>query len=177
MFWCAKSVKFHLRWRTKPRHQKQETGNDLDVSSVLQASQKQISQSFSYFELINFLRNCTIVRCLWENKKTSEKSVFREAWSPELTSQSFLVPCFWSCGFVPHRKWNLMLLVHQNTGNENRYGKNFFAVLISTLARFDRANKKNSVIDTLSLSLLIKIVSTGRRNRRLGCFLHRQITW
>ena len=35
-----------------------------------------------------------------------------------------------------------MLLVHQNTGKENRYGKKFFAVLISTLGRFDRANKK-----------------------------------
>ena len=43
-----------------------------------------------------------------------------------------------------------MLLVHQNTGKENRYGKNFFAVLISTLGRFDRANKK-SVIYTLKL--------------------------
>ena len=42
-----------------------------------------ISQSFSYCELINLLRNGTIVRCLWVNKKTSEKSVFREAWSPE----------------------------------------------------------------------------------------------
>ena len=105
--------------------------------------EKQISQSFSSCELINLLRNGTIVCCLWENKKTSEKSVFREAWSPELKSQLFPVPCFWSHVFVPHRKWNLMLLVHQNTGKENRYGKNFFAVLISTLGRFDRANKKN----------------------------------
>ena len=104
--------------------------------------EKQISQSFSYCELINLLRNGLIVHCLWENKKTSEKSVFRQAWSPELTSQSFPVPCFWSRGFVPHRKWNLMLLVHQNTGKENRYGKNFFAVLISTLGRFGRVNKK-----------------------------------
>ena len=76
---------------------------------------KQISQSFSYFELINLLRNGTIVRCLWENKKTSEKSVFRKAWSPELTSQSFPVPCF-----------GLAVLVHQNTGKENRYGKKLF---------------------------------------------------
>ena len=105
--------------------------------------EKQISQSVSYYELINLLKNGTIVRCLRENKKTSEKSVFREAWSPELTSQSFPVPCFWSRGFVPYRKWNLMLLVHQNTGKENRYGKNVFAVLISTLGRFDRASKKN----------------------------------
>ena len=45
-----------------------------------------------------------------------------------------------------------MLLVHQNTGKENRYGKNFFAVLISTLGRFDRANKEKSVMYTLNLS-------------------------
>ena len=31
----------------------------------------------------------------------TEKSVFREAWSPELTSQSFPVSCFWCRGFVP----------------------------------------------------------------------------
>ena len=43
-----------------------------------------------------------------------------------------------------------MLLVHQNTGKENRYGKNFFAVLISTLGRFDPANKKKTVIYTLN---------------------------
>ena len=111
--------------------------------------EKQISQSISYCELINLLGNGTIVHCLWENKNTSQKSVFREAWSPELMSQSFPVSCFWSRGFVPHRKWNLMLLVHQNTGKENRYGKNFFATLISTLGTFDRANKKKSVICTL----------------------------
>ena len=112
--------------------------------------EKQISQSFSYCELINLLRNGTIVHCLSENKKTSEKSVFREAWSPELTSQSFPVPCFWSRGFVPHRKWNLTLLVHQNTGKENRYGKKPFCTLISTSGRFNRANKKKSVIYTLN---------------------------
>ena len=45
-----------------------------------------------------------------------------------------------------------MLLVHQNTGKENRYGKNFFAILISTLGRFDGANQKKSVIYTLRFS-------------------------
>ena len=151
MFWCAKSVKFYFRWGTKPRHQKQETGNDCDVNSGLQASRK---TDFTVIFLLwanQFAKeNGTIVRCLWENKKTSEKSVFREAWSPELTSQSFPVPCFWSDGFVPHRKWNLMRLVHQNTGKENRYGKNFFASLISKLGRFNRANKRKSVMYTLS---------------------------
>ena len=60
--------------------------------------EKQISQSFSYCELINLLRNGTIVRCLWENNKTSE------AWSPELTS--FPVPCFWSRGTPPEVKFD-----------------------------------------------------------------------
>ena len=119
---------------------------------------KQISQSFSYCELINLLINGTVVRCLWENKKTPEKSVFREAWSPELTSQSFPVACFWSRGFVPFRKWNLMLLVHQNTGKENCYGKNFSATLISTLGRFNRANKKKSVTYTLNKAFFLVVL-------------------
>ena len=29
-----------------------------------------------------------------------------------MTSQLFPDSCFWSCSFVPHRKWSLMLLVH-----------------------------------------------------------------
>ena len=66
--------------------------------------EKQISQSFCYCELINSLRNGTIVCCLYENKKVSEKSVFRKAWSPEMTSQSSPVSCFWSCCFVPRWK-------------------------------------------------------------------------
>ena len=40
MFWCTKRVKFHFRWGTKQRDQKQETGNDCDVISGLQALQK-----------------------------------------------------------------------------------------------------------------------------------------
>ena len=89
----------------------------------------------------------------------TEKSVFREAWNPELTSQSFPVSCFWCRGFVPHRKWNLTILAHQNTGKENRYRQIFFAILISTLGRFNRANKNKSVIYTLRSSFMqIKLV-------------------
>ena len=39
---------------------------------------------------------------LAHNKKMTEKSVFHKASSPEITSQSFPVSCFWSRGFVPH---------------------------------------------------------------------------
>ena len=38
VFWCTKSVKFHLRWGTKPRDQNQDTRNDYDVISGTQAS-------------------------------------------------------------------------------------------------------------------------------------------
>ena len=58
-----------------------------------------------------------------------------------MTSQSFPVSC-WSRSFVPRRKWNSTLLIHQNTGKENRYRKIIFAILISTLGRFNRANNK-----------------------------------
>ena len=121
---------------------------------VPKSREKQISQSFSYCELINLLRNGTIVHCLWENKKTSEKSVFREAWSPKLTSQSFPVPCFWSRGFVPHRKWNLMLLVmyfrsisqHQDwTAIAYQYGEHWHVYIKTDHIR----HKSSAVLETI----------------------------
>ena len=84
--------------------------------------------------LLNFLQTThyyiILVDWLAHNKKMTDKSVFREAWGPELTSQSFPVSCFWCRGFVLHRKWNLTLLAHQNTGKENRYRK-FFLLHLS----------------------------------------------
>ena len=100
--------------------------------------EKQISPTFSYFLINNALLYHFLANWLAHNKKMTEKSFFRETWSPELTSQSFPVSCFWCRGFVPHRKWNLTLLAHQNRRKENRYRKNFFATLISTLGRFNR---------------------------------------
>ena len=84
-----------------------------------------ISPTFSCFLINNVLLYHFLANWLAQNEKMTEKSVFREAWSPELTSQSFPVSCFWCRAFVPHRKWNLTLLAHQNTGKENRYRKNF----------------------------------------------------
>ena len=110
---------------------------------------KQLSQSFCYCELIKSPKTGTKVRCLQENKKMSEKSVFREAWSAEMTSQSYPVSCFWSRGFVPHWKWNFTFLVHQDTSKKNRYRIYFLLYFISTLWRFYLANKKKSVIYTI----------------------------
>ena len=104
--------------------------------------EKQISPTFSYFLINNALLYHFLANWLAHNKKMTKKSVFREAWSPELTSQSFPVSCFWCRGFVPHRKWNLTLLAHQNTGKENRYRKKVFATLISTLGDLIKEIKK-----------------------------------
>ena len=83
----------------------------------------------------------------------NEKSVFREAWSPELTSQSFPVSCFWCPGFVPHRKKNLTLLAHRNTGKENRYRKKFLLHLSAHWGDLIEQIKK-SVIYTLSMTII-----------------------
>ena len=71
---------------------------------------KEISPTFSYFLITNALLYHFLANLLAHNKKMSEKSVFREALSPEMTSKSFPVSCFWSRGFVPHRKWNFTFL-------------------------------------------------------------------
>ena len=110
--------------------------------------EKQISLTFSYFLINNALLYHFLAYWLAHNEKMTEKSVFCKAWSPEMTSQSFPVSCFWSRCFVPNRKWNLTRLVHQNMGKENCYWKKN-AILISTLGRFNRAIKKKSVIYTL----------------------------
>ena len=72
-------------------------------------SLKQISPAFSYFLINNALLYHFLANWLAQNKKMTQKSVSREALSPEMVSQSFPVSCFWSRGFVPHRKWNLTL--------------------------------------------------------------------
>ena len=76
---------------------------------------------FLFFLINNALLYHFLAIWLAHNKKMTEKFVFRKAWSPEMMSQSFPMPCFWPCGFVPHWKWNLTLLAHQNTGKENRW--------------------------------------------------------
>ena len=92
--------------------------------------EKQIFPTSSYFLINNALLHHFSANWLVHNKNMTKKSVCREAWSPEMTSQTFPVCSFWSPGFVPHRKWNLTLLVHQNTGKENRY-RNFFLLYLS----------------------------------------------
>ena len=73
----------------------------------------------------------------------SEKSVFREAWSPEMTSQSFPVCLVSLFCTTPEVKF------HAFVTSKHRYPNFFFAILSSTLGRFNRTNKKKSVMYTL----------------------------
>ena len=69
-----------------------------------QASRKTDFSDISYFLINNAILHHFSANLLAHNKKMTDKSVFREAWSTEMTSQSSPVSCFWSRGFIPHRK-------------------------------------------------------------------------
>ena len=111
--------------------------------------EKQISQSFSSCKLINSLRNGTKVHRLKQNMM-SEKSVFCEACSPEIMSYSFPVSGFLVSQFCTPPEVKLHAFGTSKHGEGKSLSKHFFATLISTLGKFNPANKK-SVIYTLSL--------------------------
>ena len=110
---------------------------------------KQISPTFSCFLINNTLLHHFLANWLAHNRKMSEKSVFHEVSSPEMTWQSFPVFWFWSRVFVPHRKRNFTFLVRQNTGKENRY-RILFCYTVHW-GDFIEQIKKKSVIYTLKL--------------------------
>ena len=59
------------------------------------AKNRCLAPTFSYFLINSTLLYHFLANCLAHNKQNmSEKSVFREALSPEMTSQSFPVSCF-----------------------------------------------------------------------------------
>ena len=131
-----------------------------NLPNVLISTEKKFAATFSYFVINNALLYHFLANWLAHNKKMTEKSVFRKAWSPELTSQSFPVSRFWCRGFVPHRKWNLTLLAHQNTGKENRY-RNFFLLHLSAhWGDLIEQIKKKSVIYTCGVSCSLSFIIT-----------------
>ena len=73
-------MKFHFRWGTEARDQKQETRNDCDVISGLEVSGV---TDFSYIFLLFFINNVLLyhflLNLLAHNRKMIDKCVFREA--------------------------------------------------------------------------------------------------
>ena len=72
------------------------------------------------------------------------KSVFPEtfkSWNDITIIPS--LPFFVSRSFVPRQKWNLTLLVHQNTGKENRYQNQFFYYSYQYIVKILSSKQKN----------------------------------
>ena len=75
----TKNMKVHFRWGTKPQDQKQETGNDCDVISELQAWRKTDFFDIFLFPFNDVLFYHFLANVIAHNKKMAEKCVFREA--------------------------------------------------------------------------------------------------
>ena len=73
----------------------------------------------------------------------SEKSVFRDASSPEMTSKSFPVSCFLFPQFCTSPEVTFDVFGTSKHGERKSLSNNYFAILISTLETSYRANKKN----------------------------------
>ena len=142
MFWCTNSVKCHFRWGTKPRAQKQETGNNFDAFSGLQASRK---TDFSDIFLFSYKQRTTVPllsKLISSQKENDWEICFSRSlmsWNDVtiIPSVLFLISRFCT---TPEVKFDAFST--QNTGRKNRYGNFFLAIHISTLRRFNRANKK-----------------------------------
>ena len=114
------------------------------VISGLQASWKTDFLVIFLLRANQFARKWYKSALFVRNKKMSDKSVLREAWSPEMTSQTFPVSCYWSRGFVPRRKRKFHVFGTSIQGEGKSLSKFFFAMLnISTMGRCNRVNKKN----------------------------------
>ena len=151
VLWCTKSIKFHFRWGTKPRDQKQGTGNDSDVNSGLQASRK---TDFSDVFLFSHKQR-TIVPFI--SKLITTQFCFSrglESWIDVIIVPSLL---FWVSRFCTPLEVKFDAFGTSKHGERKSLWKKIFATLISTLGRFNRANKKNSVIYTVITGITLDI--------------------
>ena len=147
MFWCTKSVKFHFRLGTKPRDQKQDTGNDCDVISGLQDSRK---TDFSVIFLLwvnqftkKWHNSALLIRKCWRNLFFAKLEVLK--WRHNRPSLLLLIS--WLCT-PPEVKFDAF---GTSKHGEGKSLSNFFCyIVIRTLEIFNRANKKKSAMYTLT---------------------------
>ena len=131
------------------RPKKQETGNDCDVLSGLQASRK---TDFSVIFLswanqcANKWYNSALFIRKYENVGEICFSRSLESWNDITIVPSLL---FLVSRFCNPPKWNLTRWVHQNTGKENRYRKIFLLYLSVHWGDLIEKIRKKSVIYTL----------------------------
>ena len=105
--------------------------------------EKQISPTFTYFIINNVLLYHFVVNWWAHNKKVTKKSVFFfEAWSPEMSHNRSQSPVFGLAVLYPTGSeiWRFWYI--KTRGRKIAIEKFFFAILITTLGRFNQANKK-----------------------------------
>ena len=92
--------------------------------------ENQISPIFAYFLINNTLMYHFLANWLAHNEKMTEKSVFREDWSPEMTSESFPISCFGLAVLYPTGSeiWRFWYI---KTGGRKIAIKNFSLLYIS----------------------------------------------
>ena len=145
MFWRTKNVKFYFRWGTKPRDQNRRLG--IIVTSFL-----------SHFLIVSSsFRQGMIQKCVVYKKiRKCPRHLFSAKlevlkWRRNHTFPVLLFSVSRLCT-PPEVKFDAFGTSKHGEGKS--LSNNSFATLISTLGRFNRANKKNSVIYTLSMRLL-----------------------
>ena len=86
----------HFTYGGEQNCETKNRGLGMIVTSIQDSKpcEKQVSLTFSYFLINNVLLYHFLAYWLAHNKKMTEKSVFCEAWSPELATQLFLVSWF-----------------------------------------------------------------------------------
>ena len=138
VFWCTKSVKFHFRWGTRPRDQKQETGNDCDVISRIQASRKTDFSDISYFSF----KQRTILPFLSELISSQYENDWKICFSRSLKSIPSVIPSvlFLVSRFCtpPEMKFDAFGISKHGKGKS--LSKFFLSYTYKTLRRFNRAN-------------------------------------
>ena len=132
---------------------------------------------FCYFLISNVLLYHFLANWLAHNKKMSEKSVFRKAWSPEWRHNHSQCLVFGLVVLNPTGSEIWLIWYTKTWGRKIAINwKFFFAIHIRTLRRFNQTNKKKSVIYTLkacSLRYSWRLKCTFQNLAIYFCNLHK----
>ena len=143
----AKSLPCFIQIYEKSILRKKNTCMALSINRfpfllLSRVGKKQISLAFSHVLINNALLYHSLANWLAHNKKMTEKSVF--LWGLEFWNDVTIVPSvlFWVSRFCtsPEVIWHFWYI--KTWGRKIAIEKICFAILISTLGRFNQANKK-----------------------------------
>ena len=160
MFWYTQSVKFHFRWGTKSRDQKNRSlGTIVTSFKDFKLREKQISPTFSYFLINNVVLYLYLANWLAHITKWPKNLFFAKPEVLKWRHNHSQCPVFCLAVLYPtgNEIWRFWYI--KTRGRKIAIKNVFFAVHISTLRRFNRA-KKESVLYTLTLWRRLDTIQT-----------------